>query len=170
MDAMQAECIIGHLQNPEEQRIARLLYDMGLDLVATNSVFYDADHNPMGEIDLIFTSKNTTWIVEVSKNVDSPAQNKKRQRVRGWKDKENWAKVTTKHELPLKNDVCLVYVDLSKEGGGSEKTLDVLPSKGVVILYRDYIDRLEQDFKKAKDDVRDAFVNSVKNAESSETA
>ena len=83
MDAMQAECIIGHLQNPEEQRIARLLYDMGLELkyFATNSVFYDTKQNPMGEIDLIFTSEKTTWVVEVSKNADSTTRNPKAQTV-----------------------------------------------------------------------------------------
>ncbi len=170
MDAMQAECIIARIKNSEERKIARLLYNMGLNLVTANSVFYNAQHKPRTEIDLIFTSKKTTWIIEVSKNIHQAAQNKKRQHLREWKDEENWAKVTTKHELPLNNDVRLIYVDLSKEGGGSEKILDVLPSKGVIILYKDYIERLEKDLKKAKKEIRDAFVGLIEQAETDETA
>ena len=170
MDAVQAEVIIARIKNSEERKIARLLYDMGLNLVAANSVFYNAQHKPRTEIDLIFTSKKTTWIIEVSKDSHHPAQNKKRQHLREWKDKENWAKVTTKHELPLNNDVRLIYVDLSKEGGGPTKTMDVLPSKGVIILYKDYIERLEKDLKKAKKEIRDTLVDSIEQAESASTA
>ena len=163
MDAMHTECTIDRIQNLEEHRVARLLYDMGLKLVAANSVF-EEDHNPIGEIDLIFTSKNTTWIIEVSKNVDSSAQTDKRKRFRRWKEKERWAMVAAKHELPLKNNVRLVYVNLSEKSGDESKTMDVLQVKEVTILYKEHIDRLEKDLKKAKKEIRDAFVDLTKQA------
>ena len=170
MDAVQAECIIGHLQNPEEQRVARLLYGMGMDLVAANSIFYDAGQNHIGEIDLIFTSEKTTWVIEVSKNADSAARTKKRQRFREWKGKERWAMVATEHKIPSDSDVHLVYVDLFERGDDTANTMDVRHEDKVTILYKVHIDRLEQELKKAKDDVRNALVDSVKRTESSETA
>ena len=78
--------------------------------------------------------------------------------------------VATEHKIPSDSDVRLVYVDLFERGDDTANTMDMRHKDGVTILYKVHIERLEQDLKKAKDDVRDAFVDSVKRAESSETA
>jgi len=156
MDPAMAGHAINSISNPAERRVARLLRDVGLEFVAANSMFYDAGHVPTAEVDLVFASGGTTWIVEVSENRQLQGRRKKRKRLREWATKEGAARIAAKHELPKRNDVRLVYFDMSArpEGAGAR---DPKERDGVVILYREHVLGLERAVRRARAAMMDEF-------------
>lgn len=140
---------IGSISNPAERRVARLLRDVGLEFVAANSRFYDAAHVPTAEVDLVFASGGTTWIVEVSENSQAQGKRKKRKRLREWATKEGAARIAAKHELPERNDIRLVYFDMSARPEGAVAR-NPGERDGVTILYREHVLGLERAVRRAR--------------------
>lgn len=107
-----------------EGAVGDVLRGIGLVPVAKNHVMYRPDGTAEGEIDLVFTYGNHTFVVEVSANVQDDARRIKRKKLREWLAGGRLAAMSSELGLPAANAIRTVYVDLSGHVGMELGTLD----------------------------------------------
>lgn len=134
----EAETKISHIKNVSEREVGQLLLNLGLRLVACNSIILNTSGERIGEIDLIFTFEDTIFLVEVSADKHS-GSNKKISFFSKWADSSNLKFVKQKYKLGPKK-VIRIYFDLAKnrpEVGSAE--IKNMTQKGRMnhLIYKD---------------------------------
>jgi len=107
-----------------EGAVEEVLRGIGLTLVAKNHVMRRPDGTAEGEVDLVFTYANHTFVIEVSANAQSDARRIKRKRLREWVAGGRLADLSSELGLPAANAIRTVYVDLSGHVGMAPGALD----------------------------------------------
>jgi len=94
-----------------DRYVREALDHIGLRPVARSHVMRGPD-GMEGEVDLVYTLKDYTFVVEVSAHTQS-AQRPKREKLREWHVGDLFARLSADLGLPPSNRLRLVYVDMS---------------------------------------------------------
>lgn len=101
------------MQNAEEDYVREVLGHIGLDLARGNYTLCRPDGSAECEVDLVYTHKGCTFVIEVSANAQRDARRRKRKAIGEWSDGDSFARLSSALGLPASNTLRAVYVDLS---------------------------------------------------------
>jgi Holliday junction resolvase-like predicted endonuclease len=145
---------IKNIVDPYERKVAGFLDRIGFSFVSSRSMFKKSDAEIAREIDLLFTFKKCTFIIEVS-TVKSGRNFKIIAFMYRWNRKKNLERLKKKHPA-IPNRVMRIFFDLSKPTP-ENKSQDVEESTedaGNMIIYKDKFEKLysNQDAEQAIED------------------
>ena len=128
------------MENMEEDYVRGVLGQIGLDLVKSNYTLCRPDGSAECEVDLVYTHKGCTFVIEVSANAQRDARRRKRKAIGEWSDGDSFARLSSALGLPVSNTLRAVYVDLSwhVEGGEDPSTIN-----GGLVLGDAHMEELE---------------------------
>lgn len=122
-----------------EAYVMEALGRIGLVLVAKNHVMHRPDGTIEGEVDLVYTLRNYTFVIEVSANTQDEARRIKRKKLREWHGGDLFARLSAGLGLPASNELRTVYVDMSWSVNPDE---DIADFNGGAVLGSGHIEGL----------------------------
>jgi hypothetical protein len=134
---------LSEIIDEHERKVAIFLDKIGFDFVYSRSQFNKSKAEVSREIDLLFTFKNCSFIIEVS-TVREGRNFKIITFLYRWSKRKNLERLKKKH-LTLPNHIMRVFFDLSKDTpeNKSEDVEEISEELGNIVIYRDVYEKLD---------------------------
>lgn len=131
------------IKDEHERKVAIFLDKIGFDFVSSRSQFNKSEAEVAREIDLLFTFKKCSFIIEVS-TVREGRNFKIITFLYRWSKRKNLERLKKKHPT-LPNHIMRVFFDLSKDTpeNKSEDVEEIAEELGNLVIYREIFEKLD---------------------------
>ena len=140
---MISEHELSTIKNEHERKVAVFLDKIGFSFVASRSEFNKSKAEKAREIDLLFTYKKCSFIVEVS-TVKEGRNFKIITFLYRWSKRKNLERLKKKHPT-IPNHIMRIFFDLSKDTpeNKSQDVEELAEELGNIVIYREIFEKLD---------------------------